>query len=59
MCNFCVVCKWSGEDIHMWRHICFERKRGDDSTTNYILKTTDHVLNIHGLHVFTLNQWYY
>ena len=33
-------------------------KKGDNSTTNRVLKTTDRVLNIHGFHVFTLNQWY-
>jgi hypothetical protein len=32
------VCKWSGEVIHMWQHLCF--RRGDNSTTNRVLKTT-------------------
>ena len=32
------VSKWSGKVIHMWRHLCFERKRGDNSTTNRVLK---------------------
>ena len=30
----------------MWCHLWFERKRGDSSTTNRVLKTTDSVLNI-------------
>ena len=55
--KFIVCCL--GETL--WRlvvqcYLCFERKRGDNSTTNRVLKSTDRVLNIQGFHVFILNQ---
>jgi hypothetical protein len=56
---FCIVVMLSGEVIHIWRQICFERKRGDISTTNSVLITTDRVLTMHSFHVFSLNKWYF
>ena len=44
---FVVVCKWSGDVIHMWRHLGFENKRGDNSTTNRVIKSTDRVLDMY------------